>query len=432
MKYIGIDLGTTYSCVAMISEGQEKAEPLGDKESGDVFVPSVVSYEGGNIRVGESAKQDLTKNTKNRRIVIDNSKRDMGTNVTYEVTINNDIVPKKPEDIAEDILRWLKNHTSQLCDLDVGSFECIVTVPASYNEKQKMLVKDAAEKAGLGKISTISEPTAAAASYMVDNKKDVEKFTSGYIMVFDLGGGTLDVSLVDIKGKVINTKGFPKLGGKDWDAEIVSDMIRRYRALNNSTVEEISESKKFAMQERAEFIKKQLTDTNEDYVAGEDEKTFDLGGELFNYTLSKKQFNDMTRWRMDLAMDCIDQILEESKKVYSISKEDIVRVLLVGGSSRMDQVEQSIISRYPVFKGKIKKYNPDKAIAIGAAYIVENKRIEVHDIFSHTIGVRLLDENDKPACYNMIYRNTAYATKGLKVEMPNYTHCKTNKVRFIA
>ena len=405
MKYIGIDLGTTYSCVTLLDEEGGSARPLPNIHTRASSTPSVVYYGAEDIIVGEDAKMHLMDNKPGHIVAIEESKRYLGIDGKFwEVEINGKTVKKTPQDVAEDILRWLKNNIEEFKDLSASEFKCMVTVPASYNEKQKQLVRDAAKAAGLGKdVEVRPEPTAAAAAYIVEHRDVLNSLNNGYMIVFDLGGGTLDVSLVDIgKYSVVNAVGFPKLGGKDWDAEIISDIYRRYSALQGITVDDLDEATKYYITADAEKIKKSITGRDMDAVI---KNTLMIKSANFDYSLTRRFFTEITKWRMDLAMDCIDLIIEESKSVYNVDVDKIKKVLLVGGSSRMDQVRESIVEKYPQFKGKTTEFDPDTAISKGATYILEGKRCKILDILSHTIGVEIY-RGDKLTCSNLLYRNS--------------------------
>jgi len=345
-KIIGIDLGTTNSCVAVMEGG--KPTIIANAE-GLRTTPSVVAFtKSGERLVGDLAKRQTVTNSDN---TISSIKRQMGTD--YKVNIDN----KKytPQEISAIILQKLKNDAESYLGEKVT--QAVITVPAYFNDAQRQATKDAGRIAGLQVDRIINEPTAAALAYGLDNEG------SKKIMVFDLGGGTFDVSIIEIGGgvlEVLSTAGDNRLGGDDFDERIVNHLVKEFKKL-----EKIDLSKdKVALQrikEAAEKAKKELssattTNINLPFIA-----TTKDGAKHMDIMLSRAMFDELTRDLVDRTTGAVQDALSGS----GLSTGDIEKVLLVGGSTRMPSVQNKV--QFLMKQEPSKNLNPDECVALGAS-----------------------------------------------------------------
>ena len=345
-KIIGIDLGTTNSCVAVIEGGEPVV--IANAE-GARTTPSVVAFsKTGERMVGQVAKRQAITNPDR---TISSIKREMGTNHTVEI----DGKKYTPQEISAIILQKLKADAEAYIGSPVT--EAVITVPAYFTDAQRQATKDAGKIAGLDVKRIINEPTAAALAYSVD-KEDDQK-----VMVYDLGGGTFDVSIIEMGDgvqEVLATAGNNRLGGDDFDKRIMDWIIAGFKAEQGIDLS----GDKMAMQrikEAAEKAKIDLSgmttaDINLPFI------TADANGpKHFETTLTRAKFNELTADLVEATMGPVRQALSDS----GLSKDDINKVLMVGGSSRIPAVQEAVknfIGRDP-FKG----INPDECVAIGAA-----------------------------------------------------------------
>jgi len=345
-KIIGIDLGTTNSCVAVMEGGEPVV--IANAE-GNRTTPSVVAFsKTGERMVGQVAKRQAVTNPDKTIISI---KREMGTD--YKVTIDD----KKysPPEISAMILQKLKADAEAYLGSTVT--EAVITVPAYFTDAQRQATKDAGRIAGLDVKRIINEPTAAALAYGLD------KETEQKIMVYDLGGGTFDVSVLEIGDGVIEvlaTAGNNRLGGDDFDNCIMKYMVAEFK---RETGVDLS-TDKVAMQrlkEAAEKAKIELsgvtsTNINLPYITADAE-----GPKHLDLTLSRAKFNELTSHLVDATMGPVRQALSDA----GLKPADINKVLLVGGSSRIPAVQEAVknITGKDGFKG----INPDECVAVGAA-----------------------------------------------------------------
>ena len=345
-KIIGIDLGTTNSCVAVY----EGSEPIViPNPEGARTTPSVVAFsKSGERMVGQVAKRQAITNPDR---TISSIKREMGTNHTVEI----DGKKYTPQEISAIILQKLKADAEAYIGAPVT--EAVITVPAYFTDAQRQATKDAGKIAGLDVKRIINEPTAAALAYSVD-KEDDQK-----VMVYDLGGGTFDVSIIEMGDgvqEVLATAGNNRLGGDDFDQRVMDWIVAGFKAENGIDLS----TDKMAMQrikEAAEKAKIDLSgmttaDINLPFI------TADANGpKHFETTLTRAKFNELTADLVEATMGPVRQALSDS----GLSKDDINKVLMVGGSSRIPAVQEAVksfIGRDP-FKG----INPDECVAIGAA-----------------------------------------------------------------
>ena len=345
-KIIGIDLGTTNSCVAVMEGGQPTV--IANTE-GARTTPSVVAFtKNGERLVGEPAKRQAVTNAEK---TISSIKREMGTD--YRVTIDG----KKysPQEISAMILQKLKKDAEGYLGETVT--EAVITVPAYFNDAQRQATKDAGKIAGLDVKRIINEPTAAALAYGLDNEKEQK------IMVYDLGGGTFDVSIIEIGDgviEVLSTAGNNRLGGDDFDQKITDWMLSEFK---NAEGVDLSNDK-MALQrlkEAAEKAKKELssattTNINLPFITA----TAD-GPKHFDMNLTRAKFDELTH-------DLVEKTAEPVRRALSdagITAADLGQVLLVGGSTRIPAVQEKV--KQLTGKEPSKNLNPDECVAIGAS-----------------------------------------------------------------
>ena len=345
-KIIGIDLGTTNSCVAVMEGGQPTV--IANAE-GERTTPSIVGFtKSGERLVGETAKRQAVTNVDGTVISI---KRHMGED--YKFT--NDGKQYSPQEISAMILQKLKKDAEAYIGESVT--EAVITVPAYFTDAQRQATKDAGKIAGLDVKRIINEPTAAALAYGLDNEQEQT------IMVYDLGGGTFDVSVIEIGDGVIEvlaTSGNNHLGGDDFDQRIIDYLVNDFKAKEGIDLS----ADKMAMQrlkEAAEKAKKELSSAttsniNIPYITvGAD------GPKHLDVTLSRAKFNELTHDLVEATLGPVQTALKDA----DISASELTKVLLVGGSTRIPAVQdevQKITGKEP-FKG----INPDECVAIGAS-----------------------------------------------------------------
>ncbi len=345
-KIIGIDLGTTNSCVAVMEGGQPTV--IANKE-GARTTPSVVAFtKNGDRLVGEPAKRQAVTNAEN---TVSSIKRDMGTDNGR--TLNG----KKysPQQISAMILQKLKDDAESYLGEKVS--EAVITVPAYFNDAQRQATKDAGKIAGLDVKRIINEPTAAALAYGLDNEKEQK------IMVYDLGGGTFDVSIIEIGDgviEVLSTNGDTHLGGDDFDERIMAWMVSEFKAKEGVDLS----GDKMAMQrlkEAAEKAKKELssattTNINLPFITATAE-----GPKHFDMDLSRAKFEDLIRDLVEKTAIPVQNAMKDA----GLTNADLGKVLLVGGSTRVPCVQEKV--RQLTGQEPSKSLNPDECVAIGAA-----------------------------------------------------------------
>ena len=344
-KIIGIDLGTTNSCVSVMEGGEAKviANPEGLRTT-----PSVVSFKGDERQVGDVAKRQAITNPN----TIMSIKRHMGTN--HKVTIEGK--EYTPQEISAIILQNLKATAEAYLGEPVT--EAVITVPAYFNDAERQATKDAGKIAGLDVKRIINEPTAAALAYGLD-KKDKEQI----ILVYDLGGGTFDVSILDLADgtfEVLATAGDNRLGGDDFDQVIIDWLVKEFKA---ETGVDLS-ADKMAMQrlkDAAEKAKKDLSGVTSVQISLPFISMNATGPLHLEKTLSRAQFDAMTATLVERTMGPVRQALKDAK----MTANDLDQVLLVGGSTRIPAVQNAI--KNELGKEPNKGVNPDEVVAMGAA-----------------------------------------------------------------
>ena len=345
-KVIGIDLGTTNSCVSVMEGGAPKviANPEGARTT-----PSVVAFKGDEILVGEVAKRQAITNPN----TVSSIKRHMGDS-SYRVDING----KKytPQEISAMILQNLK-HTAEAY-LGEKVDKAVITVPAYFNDAQRQATKDAGKIAGLDVMRIINEPTAAALAYGID-KTDKEQT----VLVFDLGGGTFDVSILSLADgtfEVLATAGDNVLGGDDFDKAIMDWLVSEFK---NETGVDLSNDK-MALQrlkDAAEKAKKDLSGITSAEISLPFISMGASGPLHLNRTLTRTKFNELTASLVDRCLGPVRRALKDAK----LTAKDLDQVLLVGGSTRIPAVQELV--RKELGKEPNKSVNPDEVVAMGAA-----------------------------------------------------------------
>ena len=392
-KIIGIDLGTTNSCVAVMEGGDPVV--IANAE-GNRTTPSVVAFnKDGERLVGQVAKRQAVANPDNTVISI---KRDMGT--AKKVKLNGK--EYTPQEVSAMILTKLKNDAESYLGEKVT--QAVITVPAYFTDSQRQATKDAGKIAGLEVLRIINEPTAAALSYGLDKGENKNQ----KILVYDLGGGTFDVSLLEIGDgvfEVLATAGDNLLGGDDFDNEIIKLLVEDFKAKNN-----IDLSKdRLAMQrlkENAEKAKIDLSAAMKTTVSLPF-ITADANGPLhLEYELSRAKFDQITSHLVEKTVVKLRQVVKDAKLSYS----QIDKVLLVGGSTRIPAVEA--IVKKETGKDPFKGINPDECVAIGAAIQAgvlagDVKDVLLLDVTPLSLGIETLGG----VFTKLIERNTTIPTK---------------------
>ena len=389
-KIIGIDLGTTNSCVAVMEGGEAVVIPNAE---GTRTTPSVVAFsKTGERMVGQVAKRQAVTNPQRTIISI---KREMGTDYTVSI----DDKKYSPQEISAMILQKLKTDAEAYLGEKVT--QAVITVPAYFTDAQRQATKDAGKIAGLDVLRIINEPTAAALAYGVEKEEDQT------IMVYDLGGGTFDVSLLSIGDGMIEVKataGNNRLGGDDFDARIVDWMVSEFRKEQGVDLT----GDRMAMQrlkEAAEKAKIELsgmtsTTINQPYITADA-----TGPKHLEMTLTRAKFDELTRDLVEATTGPVRQALSDAK----IDASKLDKILLVGGSSRIPAVQEAVkrITGKEPFKG----INPDECVAIGAAIQGgvlggEVKDVVLMDVTPLSLGIETLGG----VCTKIIDRNTAIPT----------------------
>ena len=394
-KIIGIDLGTTNSCVAVMEGGEAVVIPNAE---GARTTPSVVAFaKTGERMVGQVAKRQAVTNPDR---TISSIKREMGSN--YKVTIDNKSYT--PQEISAMILQKLKADAEAYLGQSVT--EAVITVPAYFTDAQRQATKDAGKIAGLDVKRIINEPTAAALAYGLDKETDQK------IMVYDLGGGTFDVSVLEIGDGVIEvlaTAGNNRLGGDDFDECITKYLVDEFKKAEGVDLS----GDKVAMQrlrEAAEKAKIELSgvttsNINLPYI------TADANGpKHLDMTLTRAKFNELTHHLVEKTMGPVKQALSDS----GLNPSDISKVLLVGGSSRIPAVQEMVKSL--IGKDGFKGINPDECVAIGAAiqggvFSGDTKGMLLLDVTPLSLGIETLGG----VCTKLIERNTTIPVKKSQV-----------------
>ncbi len=345
-KIIGIDLGTTNSAVAVLEGNEAKiiANPEGNRTT-----PSVVAFKNGEIQVGEVAKRQAVTNPN----TISSIKRHMGE-AGYKVEIEGKSYT--PQEISAMILQYLKGYAEEYLGEKVE--KAVITVPAYFNDAQRQATKDAGRIAGLEVERIVNEPTAAALAYGLDKVDHEEK-----ILVFDLGGGTFDVSILELGDgvfDVLSTAGDNHLGGDDFDQKIIDFLVEEFQRDNGIDLS----SDKMAMQrlkDAAEKAKKDLSGVSQTQISLPFISAGAAGPLHLEVTLTRAKFDQLTQDLVERTKEPVRRALSDA----GLSASDIDQVLLVGGSTRIPAVVEAV--RKETGKEPNKSVNPDEVVAMGAA-----------------------------------------------------------------
>ncbi|MDL2211629.1 molecular chaperone DnaK [Erysipelotrichaceae bacterium OttesenSCG-928-M19] len=388
-KIIGIDLGTTNSCISIMEGGEAKVIP---NPEGNRTTPSVVSFKNGERIVGEAAKRQAATN----KDTISSIKREMGTN--HKVNVEGK--EYTPQEISAFILQTLKGYAEEYLSEKVD--KAVITVPAYFNDAQRQATKDAGKIAGLEVERIINEPTAAALAYGIDKTDKEQK-----VLVFDLGGGTFDVSILELADgtfEVLATSGDNHLGGDDFDDRIVEYLITEFK---KDVGVDLSKDKA-AMQrlkEAAEKAKKDLSGMAQTQISLPFITATDAGPQHMEISLTRAKFNELTADLVEKTMGPVKQALKDAE----LTKNDIHQVLLVGGSTRIPAVQEAVTKQ--LGKEPNKSVNPDEVVAMGAAIQAgvlagDVKDVLLLDVTPLSLGIETMGE----VMTKLIDRNTTIPT----------------------
>lgn len=357
-KIIGIDLGTTNSCVAVLEGGEAKVIP---NPEGGRTTPSVVAFKKGERIVGDAAKRQAITNPN----TVSSIKRLMGTSKKVEL----DGKKYTPEEVSAMILGYMKDYAESYLGEKVD--KAVITVPAYFNDSQRQATKNAGKIAGLEVERIINEPTAAALAYGLDKQDKAHT-----VLVYDLGGGTFDVSVLELGDGVFEVKGTGgnnKLGGDDFDERIMDYLVKEFKKENDVDLSK----DKMAMQrlkEVAEKAKKDLSGMTSTQVSAPFISQGEDGPLHLDVTLTRAKFEDLISDLLESTIEPVRQAMKDAK----VKKSDIDKVLLVGGSTRIPKVQEII--KEELGKEPSREVNPDEVVAMGAAIQGGVLTGEVNDI----------------------------------------------------
>ena len=396
-RAVGIDLGTTNSAVTVLEAGEPKV--IANAE-GFRTTPSVVAFtKDGNILVGETAKRQAVTNVDR---TVSSVKRHMGTDWKFQV----DDKAYTPQEISARILMKLKRDAETYLGEEVS--DAVITVPAYFNDAERQATKEAGEIAGLNVLRIINEPTAAALAYGLDKGKEDE-----LILVFDLGGGTFDVSLLEV-GKdddfstiqVRSTSGDNRLGGDDWDQRLVDHLVTKFKEATGVDVAK----DKIALQrlkEAAEQAKKELSQSTSTQIQLPYLSLTESGPANLDESITRAQFESLTQDLLERTRKPFEDVIKEA----GVKVQDIAHVVLVGGSTRMPAVTELVKS---LLGGREpnKGVNPDEVVSVGAALQAgvirgDRKDVLLIDVTPLSLGI----ETKGGIMTKLIERNTAIPTK---------------------
>lgn len=395
---IGIDLGTTFSAVATVN-GDGRAEIITNRD-GERTTPSVVMFEDGMVVVGEQAKENSIVDPYN---VCQFVKRQMGKKAfSFDVSIDERYTA---EEVSAMILKRLKEDAEASMEERVEG--AVITVPAYFNDAQRKATQDAGEIAGLNVIGIINEPTAAAIAYCHGQVN-----TDGIVMVYDLGGGTFDITIMKLSdnlGKVdiLSTTGNKNLGGFDFDNVIITKVVNEFSEKYGIDIED-DDTAYQDLRIKAENAKKALSSRPKASISVVSQ------GQAVKVEITKEEFEYLIKGYLDSTRSSMEMAMDEAELEWS----DISKVLLVGGSTRVPAVQNMIKEVTGIEPSH--ELNPDEAVAIGAAYYADSlnsktsgqplkaeKMIEVTDVNSHSLGIISRDrDTERDVVTFILNRNT--------------------------
>lgn len=396
-KYVfGIDLGTTYSCIARVDE-TARAELIKNFE-GEYITPSVVLFDGDNVIVGSQAKAESVLNPKTTSMLV---KTLMGK-TDFAIEYNGEV--KSPSEVSSYILQKLAKDASEQLGVEVK--DVVITCPAYFGTAERMATKNAGELAGLNVLEIISEPTAAALYYGCTKQQDEKT-----ILVYDLGGGTFDVTIMRIsssKIEIVCSDGDHDLGGKNWDQELEEYLSDQYKREFGNI--EFSEYEKQELILKVEKIKKNLSSRNQA------SDILSAGGNRRKISITREKFDEITELLLDRTLIKTENAIEIAKEK---GYDKIDEILLVGGSTRMPQINKALVNRFK--DTKIQILEPDEAVAKGAAiYAVnvyeKNQKILTEQNFNSDEEVKVVvDGNEKTLNAKDYEENLAFSPEMMNI-----------------
>ena len=396
-KYVfGIDLGTTYSCIARVDE-TARAELIKNFE-GEYITPSVVLFDGDNVIVGSQAKAESVLNPKTTSMLV---KTLMGK-TDFAIEYNGEV--KSPSEVSSYILQKLAKDASEQLGVEVK--DVVITCPAYFGTAERMATKNAGELAGLNVLEIISEPTAAALYYGCTKQQDEKT-----ILVYDLGGGTFDVTIMRIsssKIEIVCSDGDHDLGGKNWDQELEEYLSDQYKREFGNI--EFSEYEKQELILKVEKIKKNLSSRNQA------SDILSAGGNRRKISITREKFDEITELLLERTLIKTENAIEIAKEK---GYDKIDEILLVGGSTRMPQINKALVNRFK--DTKIQILEPDEAVAKGAAiYAVnvyeKNQKILTEQNFNSDEEVKVVvDGNEKTLNAKDYEENLAFSPEMMNI-----------------
>ena len=408
-EFYGIDLGTTYSCIAIINDDNEQPEVVSNPK-GDMTTPSVVYIDdNGKVVVGKSAKSKLGSDPDNTVAFI---KREMSTKGYTRKLRGKEY---NPSQISAMILEHLVEFANKKRKDEDGKDpirDVVITVPAYFGRDERDRTAEAGKLAGLNVLQLINEPTAAALSY--GHKQNDDKT----LMVYDLGGGTFDVTIMKFHGGIADTlssRGDHKLGGADWDRVIV-DMALEKEGLK---WDNLSKAEQGMVMNQAEDTKKSLTDDDECNI------TFNVKG-IHSPCITRGEFESRTKSLMMRTQMLVEEALDAAK----LGAKDIDEVILVGGSSRMPMVDEMVREMIP--NADVKLVDPDRAVAKGAALTaLQNEKGSIGGLMlgkdkgSRAYGIQVVGDDGRSYVYNLIQLNDDQVIEDRHVDFSTYSDNQT-------